>query len=256
MSQPITSSDVTRYLKGRKHLPLEDKRDQFDSIIRCIERVVKIDRNTRLLEVGTGTGWFPLLCAQQGWQCDGLELSQDLIDCANEIAAANDLPVNIRQGSIDDDILPREQYDVIIANCVFEHVQSWRAGLENIYRALRPGGVLFFESTNKFAVICGEYPKLPFYGWMPNPLRYRFRMMVQGPDIMNLGIDFNQFTYPQLRREFKKLGFSRILDRVALARLEEMEAPKKQVLQVCKDFAVARHTFLTFFKMTTFVCVK
>ena len=40
----------------------------------------------------------------------------------------------------------------------------------------------------------------------------------QGQDIMKLGIDFHQFTYPQLRGYFREVGFSTVMDFVRLQR--------------------------------------
>ncbi|MGA2770181.1 MAG: hypothetical protein ABSG26_05135 [Bryobacteraceae bacterium] len=55
----------------------------------------------------------------------------------------------------------------------------------------------------EFSFVSSEYRGVPLYGWLPNALRYRLRVAVHAPDIMKLGIDFNQFTYFGLRRVFK-----------------------------------------------------
>jgi SAM-dependent methyltransferase len=148
-------------------------------------------------------------------------------------------------------------YDVVIANSVFEHVEYWRKGLTAIHRALKPGGVMFFESTNKWSITSGEVPWMPCYGFMPNWLRYGFRKVVHGRDIMQNGIDFHQFTYRGLRRAFREIGFSKFHDRVALVDPSQVQSPlKRSVLQICKSNVVVRSTVLTFFETTTFVCVK
>ena len=95
---------------------------------------------------------------------------------------------------------------------------------------------MFFESTNKFSFTSGEYD-YPFYGWIPNRLRYKFRIAKQGPDIMKLGVDFHQFSHPGLRREFKRAGFSRILDRVDIAQDDYVSTGwKKGVVRVSRSF--------------------
>ena len=76
----------------------------------------------------------------------------------------------IALGNIEDTEIGTAQYDVIIASNVFEHVELWREGLRKIAVALKPGGLLFFESTNKFSFTSGEYSAFPlygFYGWLP-----------------------------------------------------------------------------------------
>jgi hypothetical protein len=78
--------------------------------------------------------------------------------------------------------------------------------------------------------------------------------MVQGKDIMKLGIDFHQFTYFQLRRAFREIGFKRILDHVDLANPES--GIKKAVVSCSRKVGLVRHTVLLFFESTSFVCGK
>jgi hypothetical protein len=81
--------------------------------------------------------------------------------------------------------------------------------------------------------------------------------MIHGRDIMQNGIDFHQFTYWGLRREFRALGFSQSYDRVALVDPAQVSNPiKRTVLRLCKSSRVARALVLTFFETTTFVCIK
>jgi SAM-dependent methyltransferase len=252
-----TLSDIEKYLNGRRDLNLDEKEEQFQSLIRAISRVMPLSDGTRMLEIGTGTGWFPILCQKYGLTCAGLEISPRLVDCAKAISRKHGLESNIQLGNIEDTDLGVEQYDVIVCSSVFEHVEYWRKGLERVYRALRPGGVLFFESTNKFSLRSGEYTKVPLYGWLPNWLRYRLRITVEGPDIMKNGIDFHQFTYFQLRRVFREIGFSRILDRVDIADPGNIKSPiRTSVLRACRTLSPVRQVVLLFFDMTTFICVK
>jgi hypothetical protein len=92
---------------------------------------------------------------------------------------------------------------------------------------------------------------------MPNWARYRLRIARQGPDIMKLGIDFHQFTHSGLRREFRKAGFSRILDRVEIADEARVSAGwKKTVVKVSRKFRPAKGVALMFSDATRFICVK
>jgi ubiquinone/menaquinone biosynthesis C-methylase UbiE len=151
-----------------------------------------------------------------------------------------------------------EQYDVVIASSVFEHVEHWRSGLAKIYKALKPGGAMFFESTNKFSFAkSGEFHKVPLYGWLPDAARYRLRMATHGKDIMKLGIDFNQFRHSLLRREFKKLGFRKVLDVVDLVDADRLSPLKRSVTLASRTLPPVRSLLLTFvMPATTFVCQK
>jgi SAM-dependent methyltransferase len=249
-------AEIDRFIDNERPHGVEGKRPMYEKYLRCIGKARKIDAATRMLEIGTGTGWFPLLCQMNGLQCKGLEISPQLLRVARELGAERGIVPDIELGNVEDTDLGTEVYDVIVASSVFEHVEEWYGGLKNVYRALAPGGVLLFESTNKFALKHWEYQKLPLYGWLPDKLRYRFRMMVQGPEIMRLGIDFNQFRYPQLRRVFRELGFRTVLDAVDLSDLDRLRGSKRAIMGTAKRHRSARHVLLTFMEATTLVCVK
>ena len=250
-------SDVTRYIDTHRHIRLEDKEKAYRNLLRYIRRAKVVTPETRMLEVGTGTGWFPLLCKRDGLSCKGLEISPQLVAYAHEVGREYGIEPDIELGNLEETNLGEGQFDVVICSSVFEHVERWREGLAIIYRALAPGGVLFFESTNKFSLTSGEWPAFPVYGWLPDQARYKLRMMVHGKDIMKLGIDFHQFRYPLLRRTFRELGFTKIIDRVDLTEPSEISsAAKRSIASACKQSAVIKHVALTFFDATTFVCVK
>jgi 2-polyprenyl-3-methyl-5-hydroxy-6-metoxy-1,4-benzoquinol methylase len=252
-----SNSDVTRYIENNITTALEDNEPRVDNYLRIVGRYTPINSRTEILEVGTGIGWFPLLCKLRGLRCTGLEISPQLVEVAKEIGLPHGVRPEIILGNLEEYPLPGEFYDVVIASSVFEHVEHWHTGLANLFRTLKSGGVLFFESTNKFSLTSGEYPAFPLYGWLPNSVRYAIRRSVHGEDIMKLGIDFHQFTHPRLRREFQRLGFSRILDRVDAADEDHVSSPlRRKIVAISKRFYPAKVLALTFAEVTRFICIK
>ncbi|MGD9403202.1 MAG: class I SAM-dependent methyltransferase [bacterium] len=250
--------DVTRYIEGHKHVDLEHNRGRYESIMWRLRRYVRIDQNTKMLEIGIGTGWFPIMCKKEGLQCKGIEISPQLIEYAREFGRRHGIEADVELGNIEDMDIGESVYDIILAESVFEHVEDWRTGLQRTYRALKPGGLLYFSSTNKFSLVSHEY-HWPLYGWMPDRWRYKLRCARQGEQIMKLGIDFNQFTFPQLRRAFKEVGFSTVLDQVEMLDPEKLRTPsrwKTTLLHALRKFGPAKHLVLTFAPSTTFVCIK
>jgi len=252
-----TLADVDRYIENHRDISLEAYEPRFESYLRPVRRFKEITSETQILEIGTGPGWFPILCKQRGLCCKGLEISSQLIEVARETGRRYGVEPNIELGNIEESSLPANFYDVVIASSVFEHVEDWRGGLRNVYRCMRPGGVLFFESTNKFSFVSGEYRGMPLYGWLPNSWRYTLRKKVHGPDIMKLGIDFHQFTHGCLRREFKRIGFSQVLDRVEIAEENYVSTGfRRFVVRMAKRCPPFRFLALAFAEATRFVCVK
>jgi SAM-dependent methyltransferase len=251
-------SEIDRYLGnyGDEDLDAPEKVLQFGNYMKMIRPFVELTPATRLLEIGTGTGWFPVQCARQGLRCVGLEISPQLVNHAQKIAGRYGVEADVKLGNIEEDDIGSNLYDAIIASSVFEHVEHWRRGLARVHKALRPGGVFFFSSTSKFSFTSGEY-HTPLYGWMPDQWRYKLRIARQGPDVMKLGIDFNQFRHSVLRKEFRKLGYSKVLDRFDRIDTKEIGSPlKRGIVQVLQGIFPLKALVLTFSEATVFVCIK
>jgi 2-polyprenyl-3-methyl-5-hydroxy-6-metoxy-1,4-benzoquinol methylase len=249
-------SDVARYIENHAQVDFEDQKPTIENILSNIKRFKAVDPKTRILEIGVGSGWFQIYCRQQGLDIRGLEISPQLKEFALEVGRKYDTELELEVGNIEETELGSHAYDVIVASSVFEHVEDWRRGVKKIFDALKPGGLFYFDSTNKFSFTSGEYD-FPLYGWMPDSWRFRLRKARQGEDIMKLGIDFHQFTYPQLRRFFKDVGFKRILDLVDFKEEIRSGSPlKKLALDSMKRSRPLKHLVLTFVPATIFICTK
>jgi SAM-dependent methyltransferase len=247
--------EITRYLENKKHLSVEDMRPDYEAYLRTVGRFKKITPETRILEVGTGTGWFPLLAKIDGLNVRGLEISPQLRDFALEWGKKYGVVPDIQLGNLEESDVGDNEFDIVIANSVFEHVEHWEIGVQRVAKALRPGGILYFCSTNKFSPVSYEYPML-FYGWMPNQMRYKFRQSKDGAEIMKLGIDFNQFRYPELRRAFRQAGFRKIMDRIDVVDTSQMSGAKAAAVNLLRSSSLLKWPVLTFCDATVFVCEK
>ena len=88
-------------------------------------------------------------------------------------------------------------------------------------------------------------------------MRYSLRKAMQGPDIMKLGIDFNQFRHSQLRREFQKAGFRQIYDRVQMADDSAVSTGfRRKVVRWSRKLPPVKAVALTFCEATRFICLK
>lgn len=229
----------------------------FDAIVAIVERFRPIDADTAMYEVGAGLGWFQVICAKRGLQCSGIEPNPVVREAALDLAERHGVTVDIGPSSIETVDLGREAYDVVIATSVFEHVQTYGLGLDKIYDAVRPGGVLYLSSTNKFSHRSGEFPAFPLCGWFPYSIRRRIRVSREGPDIVrSSGIDFNQFTYWGLSSHLKSLGFSQVLDRFDYLPLDRLGRSKAILMRAIRASRVLRLPARAFSTGTRFICVK
>lgn len=251
-------SDAARYIESRRHLRLEDQAPPIENILGAIGRFHPLGPETEMLEIGVGDGWFQIYCKQKGLRVRGLEISPQLLEISREIGRRHGVELDLQLGNVEESDLGRGRYDVVVARSIFEHVELWQQGVRRIYDSLKPGGIFYFDSTNKFSFTSGEYD-FPLYGWMPNSWRYRLRRARQGDDIMKFGIDFHQFTYPQLRRYFRRVGFSQVMDLVDFKDLDAIRSGgqwKRAVLGTLKRASPLKHVALNFVPATVFICIK
>ncbi len=248
--------EIDRFLREH-HVPQDNQDKRFHFYCDLMERFGRpLTSESRVLEVGTGTGWLLVMFTVKGLQSEGLEISQQLIDNARRLGRERGVEPDIRLGNIEDVDLGEGKYDFIIASSVFEHVQHWERALGIIARALRPGGLFYFASTNKLSFTSGEY-NFPLYGWLPDALRFKLRIWRQGADIMKLGIDFNQFRPGQLRKAFRAAGFTQALDIFEYTNVDAMRSPFKRALaRVIRVSRVAHFLAATFIYGNMFLCIK
>lgn len=96
----------------------------------------------RLLDVGFGSGAFLKIASEMGWHAEGIDFDPKAV----EVARARGL--NVSCASADELATQERQYDVITISHVIEHVHAPMALLRNLYRLLKPGGLLWLDTPN------------------------------------------------------------------------------------------------------------
>ena len=97
-------------------------------------------RNGRLLDVGTGFGFFPVEMKKKGWEVTGVEISQKAMDYARDV-----LGLAIVPGPLEKADLPDNDFDAVTAFYVIEHLSHPMAFLRECHRILKPGGLLLLR---------------------------------------------------------------------------------------------------------------
>lgn len=252
---------VTRdYVASRGAIPLDAHAFEFETQLRRFAKLVPVDPGTRLFEIGPGTGWMLVLAAMQGLHCGGLEHNPNLAAVARRRARDAGVVIDVEVGDVEREQIAAQAWDIVVANSVLEHARDHRRVIANAFGALRPGGLFYFNSTNKFALRSGEYPPIRLYGWLPYEVRKRIRIARQGQGVVTSAeMDFHQFTHPGLRRVLIEAGFSRVLDIYEFLDVEDLNnrtRPRALAMRAYKAFPPLRHAITTFASGTSFYCVK
>src|SRR4030095_11719530 len=141
---------LREFIEESKHITLEDKRPEFDAIFDLIKRFKTIDSKTKVLEIGTGIGWLVIFCEHLGMKAKGIEVRPELLQFAHKLGRKYGITPDIDLGELDEIDILKTEYDVIIATSTFEHIKNANSGLKKVFDALKPGGLFYFYSTNKF----------------------------------------------------------------------------------------------------------
>jgi len=115
----------------------------------------------RLLDIGCGYGFFLKKMVQYGWQVEGIEVSRPGRDYARR-----ELGLCIHAKSLEAMAFPSEQFDVVTLFYVIEHVHNPALVLKEVYRILKPNGMLLLRwphSTPVVKVLGPLAPKIDIY---------------------------------------------------------------------------------------------
>lgn len=117
----------------------------FDERYDLLENKLPADRR-RILDFGSGPGFFLKRGLERGWRGIGVEPSPKAAEYARSIG------VETHVGFLDDAFASKfaASFDVVYSNGVLEHVQDAPAVLRACHRLLAPGGLLFLCVANDF----------------------------------------------------------------------------------------------------------
>ena len=87
----------------------------------------------RLLDIGAGPGYLCHLAVTEGWEAQGVELSEKALRIGRQF-------LNVEYVQLDDVI--DESFDVITCYHVLEHIESPDGFIKKVYSKLKPNGVV------------------------------------------------------------------------------------------------------------------
>ena len=181
--------------------------------VEFIEREIGHDRSKLILDVGCGTGRHALELARRGYRVVGVDLSESLLAQGWKMAKAEALAVTFILG--DARVLHFEsRFNVVLSLCqgafsLMETDEMDYLILENLARALKPGGKLILTAPNA-AYMLAHAPEGGVFD--PVTLREIFTLEAARPDGGKSELTCTQryYTCPELRWLLKRTGFERV----------------------------------------------
>ena len=129
------AADYAESLKLAATEPSEDHRERVRTASKLARR-----KTGRILDVGCAAGGSLAAFKQAGWDCVGIEPSEELAAYARAI-----LNSEVHEATLETAALPEASFDVITASHVLEHSPDPCSFLKWCHSLLKQGGVLLIE---------------------------------------------------------------------------------------------------------------
>lgn len=111
-------------------------------------------RSLKVLDAGIGTGAMSSAFRAefgQGFQLEGVDISEEMLREAAKHLNFKNLEKNLVVADITDLPFGDDCFDVVLVAHVVEHLAAPEIGLKELYRVLKPGGLLICSMTRRSA---------------------------------------------------------------------------------------------------------
>jgi len=197
------------------HRPMQEHRaarakglvDQ--ALTACEHFLLEDTSELTLIDVGCGYGHTSSEYAKRFKTVVGLEPSLPLYQEASRLTQ-NVHNVTVRHSRAE--LLEENSvYDVVILDNVLEHIEQQYQSIENIVRAMRPGGVAYIVVPNKWWPIEVHYG-LPFLSYLPLSMaNWYLRLSGRGKDYRDASYAPSYFSLRRMLRKISNIDFQFIV---------------------------------------------
>lgn len=116
-----------------------EKRERWLSEFR---KYLPAGRRLRILDVGTGTGFFACLLAAEGHEVSGIDLTPDMIGHAGHMARVLGLDVHFQVMDAEKTVFSEDSFDALVTRNLTWTLPHVGEAYREWFRILKPGGVL------------------------------------------------------------------------------------------------------------------
>ena len=196
----------------------------------------------RVLDLGTGMGGLAVALLREypadNLRLDAMDYNYDYCRIARLRARRYGLILPLVAGAGEQLPYRSEQFDLVICLDVLEHVADAPAVLREIYRVLRPGGMVLTTVPNRHAFRDPHY-HLPLINWLPRAIAERIveragRSKAGGPLHDRQGLsELNTYAWGQFERLARSIGFKvrdQVFERIEHGEIRLLTGVRRTVL--------------------------
>jgi ubiquinone/menaquinone biosynthesis C-methylase UbiE len=162
----------------------------------------------KILDLGCGTGMYFQTLANKSNIVYGLDYSLASVERAKEKGY-----VEVKQGDIQSLPYPDNSFDFVFCTEVLEHILEYDLALKEIFRVLRPNGVLLLTTTTYYTSIFQVDRNIFKLDDLYKYVKGYFKLSIRNDFIREhlfekMGGHYHGFISPHLVKDLKKVGFA------------------------------------------------
>ena len=160
-------------------------------------------REDRVLEVGCGTAALAAAASRRGAGVVATDVSMRWLVLARKRLDEEGAGVELVCSDAERPVFGAETFDVVVASDVIEHVARPYEFLAGCDHVLRPGGLLFLATPNRFSLALEPHVRLWGVGFLPRRAAKRYVEAVRKAPYDHVRL----LSAPELRRLLAERGF-------------------------------------------------
>ena len=123
----------------------------------ALRSTLPFNRYRKILDVGTGTGFFSVLLGRDGYRMTGIDLTPAMVEEAKKEAEKFDVKARFMVMDAQDLKFKDESFDAIITRNLTWTLPDVEKAYQEWYRVLRPGGRLInYDANYANAIVSGD----------------------------------------------------------------------------------------------------
>lgn len=153
---------IQKYWDKRSASFGQDRRKDLESMTHCVwekelDSYIGNARNLRILDIGTGSGFFAAIMARKGHRVTGIDLSSEMLKEARSLAQSLHLEIEFLQMDSEKLEWEDESFDIVMSRNVMWTLENPEGAYREWLRVLKKGGKLIVFDANHGQV---EYAKI------------------------------------------------------------------------------------------------
>ena len=154
-AEEITIDYWTRSAKGyKKHVEESFNGEEEERWLGFILSRAPEKRRLRILDIGTGPGFFTIILNRAGHECVGIDATEAMIEAARDNAKNQGVKATFRLMNADDLDFPDGSFDLVVSRNVTWTLPDMEQCYREWRRVLAPGGVVLVVDANYY---CNQF---------------------------------------------------------------------------------------------------